>query len=209
MHIRKCTIQDLDVLLQIARRTFVDAFEKDNTPEDFAVYIKEAFAKSTIAEQLRNFNSAFYFLYVKKELAGYFKINEFDAQHELKTDDTIELERIYVLEEFQGQQLGTFMITEAMRLAKEKNKKQLWLGVWEENTSAIRFYEKQGFVKFDTHPYYIGTCYSLENFSVTKPPFSSVSVSKYIPVSKPSMATVILFWPFATFPFLINAPFTL
>jgi ribosomal protein S18 acetylase RimI-like enzyme len=31
-----------------------------------------------------------------------------------------------------------------------------WLGVWEDNHRAIRFYEKNGFEKFDSHPFILG-----------------------------------------------------
>jgi ribosomal protein S18 acetylase RimI-like enzyme len=61
-----------------------------------------------------------------------------------------------VLEQFQGEQIGTKMLFKAIEIAFDKNKKHLWLGVWEKNTDAIRFYQKHGFLKFNTHPYYIG-----------------------------------------------------
>ena len=32
----------------------------------------------------------------------------------------------------------------------------VWLGVWEENPRAIRFYEKNGFVAFDKHIFRLG-----------------------------------------------------
>ena len=32
----------------------------------------------------------------------------------------------------------------------------VWLGVWEQNPRAIRFYEKNGFVPFDTHVFILG-----------------------------------------------------
>jgi ribosomal protein S18 acetylase RimI-like enzyme len=32
----------------------------------------------------------------------------------------------------------------------------MWLGVWEENPRAIRFYQKQGFVEFDQHIFQLG-----------------------------------------------------
>ncbi|QCX01799.1 GNAT family N-acetyltransferase [Aggregatimonas sangjinii] len=156
MNIRKCTAADIKTLVQISLRTFVDAFEKENDPEDFNAYTTVAFSEETLTEQLHNPYSTFYFLYKKDELAGYFKLNEYAAQSEMKGPDTLELERIYVEKAFQGQQLGTFMLKEAIRIASELEKKQLWLGVWQKNINAIRFYEKHGFKKFATHPYYIG-----------------------------------------------------
>jgi ribosomal protein S18 acetylase RimI-like enzyme len=48
------------------------------------------------------------------------------------------------------------MISEIRKMAGVKKKAYIWLGVWEHNTAAIRFYERLGFEKFAMHPYYIG-----------------------------------------------------
>lgn len=142
--------------MEISRKTFVDAFEKDNDPLDFKTYVNLAFAKETMIQQLCNPDSCFYFLLVNDELAGYFKLNENQSQSEKMPDEALELERIYVLTNFQRMGLGSFILKEAIRIAMAKKKNQLWLGVWQENLDAVRFYEKHGFIKYDTHPYYIG-----------------------------------------------------
>ena len=156
LHFKKCTIPDLTKLVEITRKTFVDAFEKDNDPEDFSTYVNKAFEKNNIEQQLQNPDSAFYFVYKDEALAGYFKLNANAAQTDINSEESIELERIYVLQEFQGKQIGKMMLQKAIRLASEKSKAFIWLGVWEKNTDAIRFYETFGFLKFNTHPYYIG-----------------------------------------------------
>lgn len=156
LHFKKCTLTNLEELVEISRETFINAFEKDNNPEDFKNYISSAFEKTVIAKQLSNRNSFFYFVFNNEQLVGYFKLNTADAQTDIKLEDTIELERIYVLKEYQGQQIGAKILQEAINLATQQNKKYMWLGVWENNLEAIRFYEKHLFTKFDTHPYYIG-----------------------------------------------------
>lgn len=158
MHLRfqKCTLSDIDQLVEISRTTFVNSFEKDNDPEDFKNYIDAAFAKDTIAHQLKNVHSVFYFVFIDELLVGYFKLNVNDAQTDIKSEESMELERIYVRQDFQGRQIGKQMLLEAVALARQQNKTYLWLGVWEKNTAAIRFYQKHGFIKFGTHPYYIG-----------------------------------------------------
>jgi ribosomal protein S18 acetylase RimI-like enzyme len=40
--------------------------------------------------------------------------------------------------------------------AQEKNFAYRWLGVWEKNLRAIRFYEKNDFVKFGQHIFHLG-----------------------------------------------------
>lgn len=151
-----CTVNHLDVLCEISRSTFVTAFEKDNDPEYFWDYINSAFNPETILEEIQNKNSTFYFILSNKTIVGYFKLNQEDAQNELFTKPSIELERIYVLPDFQGQGIGKIALFKIIKLAQEKKVDFLWLGVWQENKSAITFYQKNGFKIFGSHPYFIG-----------------------------------------------------
>jgi len=153
---RKCEPKDLNPLLKIAKETFVDAFEKENDPEDFKAYITSAFSENQLKNELLNPDSSFYFAYLDKELVGYFKLNEREAQNEHFEFSSIGLERIYVLNAFQNQGLGKQLLFKAIAIAQLMNVSFLWLGVWEKNIPAIRFYERHGFQKFDKHPYYIG-----------------------------------------------------
>lgn len=157
LQLQKCEMDQLDFLVSLSRKTFVDAFEKDNNPEDFESYLDFAFNPDRIADEVLDEDSEFYFVYLQKEVVGYFKLNQLQAQTDIKDDDAIELERIYVLNEFQGKQIGRWMLEQVKTLAKDKEKNFVWLGVWENNTKAIAFYETYGFHKFGTHPYYIGT----------------------------------------------------
>lgn len=154
---KKCTIDYLEDLVKISRSTFIAAFEADNNPENFSDYIENAFNKIKLTEELSNPNSGFFFVYLNTELSGYFKLNEFDAQTDSKENDSIEIERIYVHPDYQGKKIGQEMLQEIKKLSIQKGKRFIWLGVWEKNTRAIQFYEREGFVKFGTHPYYIGT----------------------------------------------------
>lgn len=154
---KKVGLNELDILTKISRNTFIDAFEKVNIPEDFKRYIEEAFSDKQIQSEVLNPNSEFYFVYLKESLVGYFKLNEKEAQSEPYGSDALELSRIYILKSFQGQQLGTQILHKIISMAKERNKTWLWLGVWQLNTEAVKFYEHHGFTKFDTHSFYIGS----------------------------------------------------
>ena len=157
LRLQKCEIDQLAFLVSLSRNTFVDAFEKDNNPEDFENYLDFAFNPDRIADEVLDADSDFYFVYLNKDVVGYFKLNQLQVQTDIKDDYSLELERIYVLKEFQGKQIGRWMLEEVKALAREKEKTFVWLGVWEHNTKAIAFYETYGFQKFGTHPYYIGT----------------------------------------------------
>ena len=156
LEFKNCIQTDLKTLAQLSRNTFIDAFAKQNNSIDFEEYINKAFSLSNLEKELSTIDSQFFFMYIKKQLVGYFKLNENNAQNELKEKAGIELERIYIKKSFQGKKLGTQTIAQIIKIAYKKEKQYIWLGVWERNLDAIRFYQRHDFVKFDTHPYYIG-----------------------------------------------------
>lgn len=148
--------ESLPLLQKLAKSTFAAAFESQNNPEDFEQYLESAFSLETLAEENETNGTYFYFANLGERVIGYFKINEFNAQTELQEQHGIELERIYLVEQYQSNGFGKQILQKVESIARQKSKSYLWLGVWECNTDAIKFYERHGFIKFDTHPYFIG-----------------------------------------------------
>jgi len=151
-----CTTENLDALQTICRDTFYETFHDQNNEESMTVYLNTAFSSEKLTAELENKQSLFKLLYVDEELAGYLKINTDEAQSELLGPDTLEVERIYILSRFQKLGLGKVLMDEAIKLANEKNKNKIWLGVWEKNLNAIAFYEKAGFKKTGSHSFFMG-----------------------------------------------------
>ncbi len=154
---KRCTPGDLEDLVRISRETFSAAFEAVNNPVDFQHYLNTALSPETLLAELKDARSHFYFVYLDNALAGFFKYNEEEAQTDLQDPQAIELERIYVISEYQKMGIGRRMIDEVIERARELGKSYIWLGVWEENRKALEFYQSLGFTKFGKHPYYIGT----------------------------------------------------
>lgn len=154
--IRLATISDLNVVQALALQTFRATYEHLNTPENFKNYIESAFSTAQLTKELTNPASCFYLLQEEKKTIGYIKINEAIAQTDLQETDSLELERIYVLQQYQGKGFGKQLLQKALQVTKEKGKKSLWLGVWNQNPKAIQFYENQGFSKFGEHEFVIG-----------------------------------------------------
>ena len=156
MNIRKVILKDIEQLQQIGRKTFSETFSSRNTKENMAAYLAEGFSKEKLTEELNNESSEFYFALFDNQVIGYLKINFGQSQTELQDDTALEIERIYVLREFHGKKAGQVLYEKAIEIAKQKNADYLWLGVWEENSRAIRFYKKNGFVEFDQHIFKLG-----------------------------------------------------
>jgi ribosomal protein S18 acetylase RimI-like enzyme len=156
LDIKPCEIADLDTLRALGITTFKAAFESQNNPEDFRFYLDKAFSREQLTKELHHPHMQFYFVLRRNKIIGYFKINTESGQSEPESEDSAELERFYVLPEYIGGGLGSQMMQHIVDLVKSWKKSYLWLGVWEMNRDAIRFYERHGFVKYDEHPYYVG-----------------------------------------------------
>ncbi|MBA4125102.1 MAG: GNAT family N-acetyltransferase [Acidobacteria bacterium] len=78
---------------------------------------------------------------------GYAKLRENSTVDCLKNENAVELHRIYVLERAKGKGVGGKLLNRCFEMARAKGCEIIWLGVWEQNSAALRFYEKLGFVK--------------------------------------------------------------
>ena len=154
--IRPASPFDLAALQAIGRKTFVETFAESNSEENLAAYLEEGFSEDKLVGELRNENSQFYFALETDKVIGYLKVNFGDAQSEKQDPNALEIERIYVLQQYQGKQVGALLYEQALAIAKERKAPYMWLGVWEENPRAIRFYQKQGFVEFGEHIFQLG-----------------------------------------------------
>lgn len=157
LSMQPCLPSDLHDLRRIALETFTAAFAAQNDPADFQAYLHKAFAPGQLRVEMEHPDTRFYFLLSDGERAGYAKVNTGSAQTEPQDPNALEVERFYIRESFQGRGLGSWMLESIKALATGEGRPYLWLGVWEENTRAIRFYRRHGFVTFGKHPYYIGS----------------------------------------------------
>lgn len=156
IEIRKVKLSDLKQLVELSRRTFLETFSDTNSEENMNKYLEEELSEEKITSQLTDENSIFYFALVDEKAIGYLKLNFSHSQTEIKDENAVEIERIYVLRDFLGKQVGQVLYEKAIQTARERNAGYVWLGVWEENERAIKFYKKNGFIQFDKHIFKLG-----------------------------------------------------
>ena len=154
--IRKVTLNDIHLLQSISKQTFFDTFSAHNSKENMQNYLDEQLSIPILTAELNDKNAEFYFATNNNVVIGYLKINFGQSQTELQNINAIEIERIYVLKEFHGKQVGQLLYNTAIEIAKQNQAQFVWLGVWEKNLRAISFYQKNGFVEFDTHIFKLG-----------------------------------------------------
>jgi ribosomal protein S18 acetylase RimI-like enzyme len=153
---RKAIPEDLGDLLHVARTAFLQAFTAGNKPENVEAYLLEAFTLEQFEKELNEPASTFFVAEKEGEIIGYTKVNQVPAQTDIHDPESLEIARLYVLEEHLGSGLGKKLLETAIDFAKQNQKKYLWLGVWERNARAIRFYEKNGLRIFGSHPFPFG-----------------------------------------------------
>ncbi len=156
IEINKVTINDVAQLQKISRQTFFETYSALNTEENMTKYLQENFSIKNLSIELKNENSEQYFAALEGKVIGYLKLNFGIAQTELKNNKSIEIERIYVLKDFHSKNIGQQLYEKVINIARDKNADYIWLGVWEENPRAIRFYKKNGFIEFDKHIFKLG-----------------------------------------------------
>ena len=149
--------EDVLELQKISIQTFLETFGAVNSALDMKQYLDKAMNVAQLERELKEKASQFYFALQNQEVIGYLKINIGVAQTEPIDKNAFEIERIYVVKNHLGKHVGKLLFDFAIDLAKKLNKNKVWLGVWEKNERAINFYQKNGFITFDSHLFKLGS----------------------------------------------------
>jgi ribosomal protein S18 acetylase RimI-like enzyme len=154
--IKKIGLESLHQLQSISALTFCETFGSSNNPEDLELYLHNNLNADKLLFELSTKDSEFYLAIYEGKVIGYLKLNFKNAQTENHDPEKVELERLYVLQEFHGEQIGYQLMQFAIETVMQRGLKTLWLGVWENNLKAITFYKKLGFVTFGEHCFKLG-----------------------------------------------------
>lgn len=156
MTIKQCTAADIEQLMQICRRTFSETFSSQNTAENMQRYLDETYSAQRLAEELSCADSFTYIAYEGEIAVGYIKLNRGSAQTEAGFDNSLEIQRIYLISDVKGRGFGRQLAEFAQSKARQLGLDYIWLGVWEHNLPAIGFYERLGFRRFSQHTFVLG-----------------------------------------------------
>ena len=144
LHIRKAESEDLNLISALGITTCFDAYFELDPSRDLADYCVNFFSLAQIETELEDANSTFLIAEFKSKAVGYAKLREGKKIECLQGKNAIEVQRIYILEKMKGKRIGERLMEKCFEIGKEKGYEMLWLGVWEKNVAAQRFYEKIG-----------------------------------------------------------------
>ncbi len=148
--------QHLEELQYIGKQTFIDAFGNANTEADIQEYLEEAFSEAQLLQELQDPHVSYFFIQWKQKMLAYFKVKHGLPTAVSEEGTALEICRLYVFQEYQGQQLGQWMLDKIIQMAQDQQFDFVWLGVWSQNPGAIRLYERKGFSKIGSYTFMLG-----------------------------------------------------
>ena len=156
--IREATLDDAKLLTDLAYTTFWDAFahHPKNAPDDLNHYMRQAFSLDQTTKELGEEKSIFLIAEIEAEAAGYAKIIIDNIEPGIAAERPVELNRLYSHQQFLGRGIGQALMDACFERAVAEGRDVMWLGVWEFNPRAQRFYEKNGFRVVGSHVFQLG-----------------------------------------------------
>lgn len=156
MILRRATIADAATLAQFAAAAFWDTYRDIDEAEDIADYVAQNLRPEAMEHVLRDPRSTTLLGEVGSTLAGYAVLSHADIPSCVAGPAPIELARFYLGQEFIGQGLGAQLMLETHAEAWRQGARTIWLGVYDRNLRAIRFYERFGFKKVGDKEFLFG-----------------------------------------------------
>ena len=146
-----------EIISHISITTFTQTFADTNSKEDMDKYLAEQMNVAKIQRELEDPYSTFFLAWDGDTLAGFAKVSSAQKPDAPHADNPLEIERLYVLKEYQNKKVGAALMNHCLAFAHRGHHTTVWLGVWEHNHKAIAFYTRWGYTPFGTHIFTLGT----------------------------------------------------
>ena len=156
IRIRIATPGDNQLLARLGAQTFLDSFGPDNTAEDMAAYLAQAFGPEKQAAELAEPGTAFLIAEVEQGAVGYARLREGPAPACIPAGRPIEIVRFYAGASWIGRGVGAALMASCLEHARQRGCGTVWLDVWERNSRAIAFYRRWGFTEVGTQAFVLG-----------------------------------------------------
>ena len=159
--VRRATPADAAPLSRLGATTFRETFAGENTPEDMAGYLAEAFTPDRQAAEISDPAGTVLLAECQTtsgepDLIGYVHLVSGQAPAAVQGPAPMELKRLYVVAAWQGRGVAQALMDAALDAARDRGAQTFWLGVWERNPRALAFYGKYGFTRVGEHTFVLG-----------------------------------------------------
>ena len=158
LQIRRATPDDVEALTAIAVATYVETWGDSYPPQELDEFLQTHYGVDAQREELLHPQSAIWLLLDgDTSLAGYLAAGANTLPHADAREGDIELKRLYVLAAYQNDGHGTRLMDTFIHWLDQPKRRTLWVGVWEENFAAQRFYARYGCEKAGEYDFIVGS----------------------------------------------------
>jgi diamine N-acetyltransferase len=154
--IREATLNDLPKLRVLAISVFTITFEKANNPDDFKAFMDEAYSEAQMRKELAEPGAVYLIAEDGEHFAGYARVRENHEVDSYLGTSHLELQRLYADIPWQGKGVAKALMDACEKIAQDRGKEWIWLGVWEHNPKAQHYYQKHGYERFSEHSFMLG-----------------------------------------------------
>jgi len=154
--IQKIAENNFAVLSALARRTFVDTFRGTCTEDDLTFFLDTTYSEDIFKAECVLQGTEIWTAWSENQIIAYIQMSLDNTTPELLGARGLEIQRLYVAPEHKGKGIGKTLMELAHQRADEFQSPLIWLGVWEYNYPALKFYTNFGFSVFSSHPFPIG-----------------------------------------------------
>jgi ribosomal protein S18 acetylase RimI-like enzyme len=166
IHIRPARPDDALKLSILYKTVYIHTYGFEGVSDEYANFIEEQFSPAFLESKIKKAEGFQLVADFKNNLVGVTEIC-YDKQNPIDGSIIPELSKLYILEAFSRQKIGSRLISEAEKIIQNEGHSAYWLCVWALNPKAISFYEKMSFESQGTVPFQMETnCY--ENMVMTK-----------------------------------------
>lgn len=156
IEIRRGILQDAAVIVELGRQTFTETFGHLFTPTALQDYLNATFNEVKIYNSLQKLHNLYFLAYNNDTPLGYIKLKLNSTTPEIQAERPVQLQKLYVLQEFISQKIGAALMQFVLQLTEIQVNDLMWLVVLQSNERAIRFYEKFNFIKYSEYAHQIG-----------------------------------------------------
>ena len=173
--LRRATPEDAEALSALASTCFTQTFGQLYSSEDLDRFIHEAYSPEVLRDELADPQHPTWLLFLEEneadatapgsndahtasegKLIGYVTVCPAHLPHpDVKPTDG-EVQRLYLLREYQGGGRGSMMLRHAIDYLLADGPRPLWIGVFSENSGAQRLYGRHGFKLVGEYKFMVG-----------------------------------------------------
>lgn len=148
--IRKWNVNDVPGVRNVLQLSWQKAYSSFILQEDLDFYLNKTYSEASLIELSQAPEFICYVAESDGEIVGWLKLTD------NKIENRFYLSSIYVLPDFQKMRIGEKFFKLSCREAVKKGYLEIYVGVMDQNLSALKWYQKLGFNFFEEQPFIMG-----------------------------------------------------